>query len=144
MWQPLLKNSAILADSRVLQSNSLRPSDTTWRHTSGSTLAQLVTCYLTELSYYLNQCWLVISEVLWLLNQSNFTSNAQAIILYNEFKNYTFARFPRGQWVKISECLSLTRIMESVIHCQSIQCRSCHLSIILNAELLTMYRKKPQ
>ena len=38
--------------------NSLRPSDAIWRHTSGSTLAQVMACCLTAPSHYLNQCWL--------------------------------------------------------------------------------------
>ena len=38
--------------------NSLWPSDTIWRHSSGSTLAQVMTNYV-------NQCWLIISEVQW-------------------------------------------------------------------------------
>ena len=41
--------------------NSLRPSDTIWRHRSGSTLAQVMACCLTAPSHYLNQCWLIIS-----------------------------------------------------------------------------------
>ena len=44
--------------------NSLRPSDTIWRHRSGSTLVQVMACCLTAPSHYLNQCWL-ISEVQW-------------------------------------------------------------------------------
>ena len=43
--------------------NSLRPSDATWRHSSGSTLAQVMACCLTAPSHYLNQCWLIISKV---------------------------------------------------------------------------------
>ena len=46
-----------------VQINSLRPSDTMWRHRSGSTLAQVMTCCLTAPSNYLNQCWLVIRKV---------------------------------------------------------------------------------
>ena len=34
-----------------------------WWHRSGSTLAQIMTCCLTAPSHYLNQCWLIISEV---------------------------------------------------------------------------------
>ena len=40
--------------------NSLWPCDTIWWHRSGSTLAQVMTCYLMALSHYLNQCWLII------------------------------------------------------------------------------------
>ena len=43
--------------------NSLRPSDAIWRHKSGSTLAQVMACYLTAPSHYMNQCWLIISKV---------------------------------------------------------------------------------
>ena len=45
--------------------NSLRPSDAIWRQRTGSTLAQVMACCLTAPSHYLNQCWLVISEVQW-------------------------------------------------------------------------------
>ena len=45
--------------------NSLWPSDTIWRHESGSTLAQVMACCLTAPSHYLNQCWLIISGVQW-------------------------------------------------------------------------------
>ena len=45
--------------------NSLWPSDAIWRQRSGSTLAQVMACCLTAPSHYLNQCWLIISEVQW-------------------------------------------------------------------------------
>ena len=45
------------------QFNSLWPSDAIWRHRSGSTLAQVMACCLTAPSHYLNQCWLIISQV---------------------------------------------------------------------------------
>ena len=43
--------------------NSLRPTDATWRHRSGSTLAQVMACCLTAPSHYLLPCWLIISKV---------------------------------------------------------------------------------
>ena len=45
--------------------NSLWPNDATWQQRSGSTLAQVMACCLTAPSHYLNQCWLIISEVQW-------------------------------------------------------------------------------
>ena len=42
------------------------------------------------LSHYLNQCWQLISEVLWHSPESIFIVSTQATILYNEFENYTF------------------------------------------------------
>ena len=44
---------------------SLQPSDAVWRQRSWSTLAQVMACCLTAPSHYLNQCWLIISEVQW-------------------------------------------------------------------------------
>ena len=45
--------------------NSLWPSDAIWRQRSGSILDQVMACCLMALSHYLNQCWLIISEVQW-------------------------------------------------------------------------------
>ena len=44
---------------------SLWPSDAIWWQRSWSTLAQVMACCLTAPSHYLNQCWLIISEVQW-------------------------------------------------------------------------------
>ena len=41
-------------------------------------------------SHYLNQCWLLISEILRHSPESHFTTSAQAITLYNKFENDTF------------------------------------------------------
>ena len=56
-----------------IEINSLWPSDTIWRHKSGSTLAQVMACCLTAPSHYLNECWLTISKVQWHPSESNFT-----------------------------------------------------------------------
>ena len=45
--------------------NSLWPSDAIWQHISASTLAQVMTWCLMVISHYLNQCWLLINELLW-------------------------------------------------------------------------------
>ena len=52
--------------------NSLRPSDTIWRHRSILTLAQIMACCLTAPSHYLNQCWLITSGVKWCSSEGNF------------------------------------------------------------------------
>ena len=41
------------------------PSDVIWRQGSRSTLAQVMAWCRQAPSHYLNQCWLMISEVLW-------------------------------------------------------------------------------
>ena len=53
--------------------NSLWPSDTIWRQRSGSILDKVMACCLTAPSHYLNQCWLIISEVQWHSDKGNFT-----------------------------------------------------------------------
>ena len=63
--------------------NSLWPSDTIWRHKSGSSLAQVMTSCLTAPSHYLNQCWLLISKVQWHSSQYNFTRDNSAISHWN-------------------------------------------------------------
>ena len=63
--------------------NSLWPSDTIWRHESGSTLAQVMACCLTAPSHYLNQSWLIISKVQWQSSESNFTRYTSAISHWN-------------------------------------------------------------
>ena len=45
--------------------NSLWPDDAIWRHIIGSTFVQVMACCLMAPSHYLNQCWLIISEILW-------------------------------------------------------------------------------
>ena len=45
--------------------NPLGPSDAIWRWWCWSTLVQAMACCLTAPSHYLNQCWLIISKVLW-------------------------------------------------------------------------------
>ena len=45
--------------------NSLRLSDAIRPQGTESTLAQVMACCLTAPSHYLNQCWLIISKVLW-------------------------------------------------------------------------------
>ena len=56
--------------------NSLWPCYAIWRHRSGSTLAQVMAWCPMAPSHYLNQCWIMISEVLWHSHQGNVTGNA--------------------------------------------------------------------
>ena len=46
-----------------------------------ATMAQVMACYRTASSHYLNQCWLLISVVLWHSPESKFTVSAQVTIL---------------------------------------------------------------
>ena len=83
--------------------NSLWPSDVIWRQRSRSTLALVMACCLMTPSHCLNQCWLMISEVLWHSPDSNFTENTSDIYRWTEFEIYSFetvVKSPRSQWVK--------------------------------------------
>ena len=72
-WWPSL--APYMNGTSIWWVNSLWPSDAIWRHRSMSTLAQVMACCLTAPSHYLNQCWLMIREVLWHSPDSNFTEN---------------------------------------------------------------------
>ena len=63
-------------------------------------------CCLTVPSHYLNQCWLIIGEVLWNSPEHNFTKNPQTTCPWYEFENYQFKitpTSPRGQWVILGQ-----------------------------------------
>ena len=70
--------------------NSLWPSDAIWRQGSGSTLAQVMACCLTAPSHCLNQCWLILIEVLWtsIHLRVHFSEYAQDISTWYEFEDY--------------------------------------------------------
>ena len=68
---------------------SLRPCDATWRHRSGSTLAQVMACCLSAPSRCQNQCWFHISETLWHSPESNFASFNSVNYMMN-LKNVQF------------------------------------------------------
>ena len=60
--------------------NSLWPSDTIWRHRAESTLFQVMAyCLIAPSHLKLNQCWLIISEVLWHPPEGYFSGNVQEI-----------------------------------------------------------------
>ena len=58
-----IKSGSMTSSIFHLYINTLWPNDTIWQQRSGSTLAQVMACSLTAPSHYLNQCWLIISEV---------------------------------------------------------------------------------
>ena len=86
--------------------NSLWPGDTTCRHRSGSTFVQIMACCLRAPSHYLNQRWLIISEVQWYSRECNFIRDTSTTNLKNYFENYSSKislKSPRGQWVNCTE-----------------------------------------
>ena len=100
--------------------NSLGPSDTIWRHKSGSTLAQVMACWLTAQSNYLNRCWLIISKVQWHPSESNFIRDTSATSHWVWLANYIskiLFKSPRGQWVKFWCYFSYSSDKESKYAC---------------------------
>ena len=69
--------------AKQLPVKTLQPSDTTWWHRSGSTLAQVMAWCLMAPCYYLNQCWLIIQSVLSHSPESNFTRSAHDTLISN-------------------------------------------------------------
>ena len=67
--------------------NSLWPGDAIRQYRSGLTLVQVMACCLMAACYYPNQCWLLISEVLWHASLSTFTVSTRLIfyIMYLKF-----------------------------------------------------------
>ena len=67
-------------NNNIILLHNVRPSDAIWRHRSGSALPQIMACCLTAPNHYLNQCWLIISKVLWLSSEGNFIRDTSATI----------------------------------------------------------------
>ena len=62
-------------DSAVI--NSLTPDDAIWHYSMWSTLVQVMASGLTAPSHCLNQCWFLISGVLWNSHEVKSTGKAQ-------------------------------------------------------------------
>ena len=57
---------------------------------SGSTLAHVMVCCLTAPSHYLNQCWLIISKVLWHSSEGIIMRRSEDTNQKNKIENYIF------------------------------------------------------
>ena len=77
-----------------LRWDPLWPRDAIRRYRSGSTLVQVMACYLLAPSNYLNQCWLAINGVLWHSPETNFTGITQDIYLKMSLKNTVVKLIP--------------------------------------------------
>ena len=88
--------------------NSLWPSDAIWQQTFGSTLAQVMACWLMAPSHYLNQCWLIISKGQWHSSEGNFTRytlNHQSLKLAWKFLTKFHANLPGTNDFWLSEAM---------------------------------------
>ena len=66
---------------------------------------------------------ILISEVMWHPPASVYTANAQATVLYNQFKNWTFeitATYPMGKWInEASRLVDIITDATIVIPCKN-------------------------
>ena len=85
----------------------LTPCDAIWRHGSGSTLVQVMACCLKAPSHYLNQYWLINSEVLWHSPEGNSQECSRYLSLTRVWKLQITAASPRGQWVNDNKLASI-------------------------------------
>ena len=121
------------------------PSDAIrWQGTE-STLAQVMACCLTAPSHYLNQYWLIISEVLWHSSESITMRRSEDTNQKNKIENYIFRiafRSPWGQWVKLYDMIVLILEWYLIIRgqqrdlwinwfsrCQLIAAHWCHMAL---------------
>ena len=96
-WQQRKHQSSLYFELSCF--NSLGHGDTIWRWRSWSTVAQVMACCLTAPSHYLNQCWLIISKVLWHSSEDIIIRRFEDTNQQSMIKNYIFKITLRGQWV---------------------------------------------
>ena len=118
--EPVISESVSqsVSSQSVSQSQSLRmfhenvyleltPWDAIWRHGSGSTLVQVMACCLKAPSHYLNQYWLINSEVLWHSPEGNSQECSRYLSLTRVWKLQITAASPRGQWLNVYKLASI-------------------------------------
>ena len=108
IWQPSqVYNGNPYIPIRCCFLNLLWPSDTIWRLISGSTLAQVRDCCLTTPSHYLNQCWLIISEVILAFTWRQFHGKCPKIFIFDMGLKMIYFRwqlhFPRANELKVNK-----------------------------------------
>ena len=107
--------------------NSLRLSDTIWRHRSGSTSAHVINCCTTAPSHYRNRCWRMNNQARW--------QSCRKIQIGNTSIAHTV------QWVKwYIECVVQDCSISSALAMEILQ--SCTKASIYSIWELPMIRTK--
>ena len=121
---------------------SLWRSDAVWWHWFGSTLLQVMACYLTAQSHCLNKCWLITSKVHCHSSEGNFTNHSSAINHWHSLK-ITYPQFrsnlPGCNELKLGITPKDCRILKTFI----IYVVDADASIY-TISFLTWYKKNPQ
>ena len=116
--------------------NSSWPSGAMWQLRSGSTLAQVMASCLMAPSHYLNQYWLIISEVVWHSPEGGQFLRICSIYLWYEFENYQhniIVTCSRDQWVN-SKTVPMTWLLW-------IGCQWCENKILVLSYMTSLSRK---
>ena len=120
--------------------NSLGLSDAIWRLRSWSTLVQVMACCLMAPGHYLNQCWLIISEVLRHSSEDTiirrFEDTNQLSRIEDDIFKITF-RSPRGQWVKGAPGIPRGHILSLTF--LSTPEHACRLRLVRLVQYVAMY-----
>ena len=74
----------------VMEKLTLWPRDAIRRQGAELTLVQVMACCLAAPSYYLNQCWLIISKVLWHSSEGIIIRRSEDTNQYIKIENYIF------------------------------------------------------
>ena len=127
----LIQNTTIFTDENEFENvigntfclciSSWGPSDTIWHWRSWSTLVQVMACCLTAPSHYLNQCWLIISKVLWHSSEDIIIRRFEDTNQQSKIENYIFKitlRSPRGQWVNVLKGKRVHILWDTLCVCQ--------------------------
>ena len=106
-WVPFWTSSGA---SLLILTRSAPPPRAIFTNRSGSTLTQVMACCQMAPSHYLNQCWLLISEVLWHSPERNFTMGKSVDSNdCNSFEDW-------GPIDEIYSCLIFQRLTETWLH----------------------------
>ena len=108
-----------------LRINILWPSDIIWWDKYWWALALVMACCLMAPSHYLNQCWLLISEVLWCSCHLRAISQHLPQILFcimilKIILKKLLPCLPRGQWFKYNQAIWKTSwyhiLLDHILH----------------------------
>ena len=83
--------------------NSLWSNDAIWHHRTWSVLVQVMACCLLATSHYLNQYWLIISDIRWHSSEDIIIGKCEDTNQQSKIRKGSFeitSRSSRYQWVK--------------------------------------------
>ena len=89
-WLDPREQISVTIESKHCKSCHCGFGDNIWCRRSWLTMVQVMVCYLTAPSHYLNQCWLIINLILWHSFQGNVYLNTPDVNHHVAFELFTF------------------------------------------------------